>query len=55
MDSYLLPAFLLVFSLILYVQEVMEEHPDHFRAAVYTIAIIVGFVSITLQLKDMAG
>ncbi len=55
MGSFLLPAFLLVLSLLLYLDELMDENPDSLKAAMYVPAVIVSFVSITLNLKNAAG
>jgi hypothetical protein len=55
MDIFLLPALLLVLSLILYVEELMAEHPDRLKAAIYVLALITSFISITLTLKNTAG
>lgn len=54
MESFLLPPFLLVLSLILYLDELMGDNPDSLRAAIYVLAVITSFVSITLNLKNVA-
>ena len=53
MDCLVIPILLLLVSLVLYMDEVTEEEPNIFRAAVYISAII--FACINLNLIDAAG
>jgi hypothetical protein len=56
MDFFLLSDILLVFGLFLYLDELMTEHPNRFRAALYVLAVMVSFVSMTLTtLPDAIG
>jgi hypothetical protein len=49
MEFFLLPASLLVLSIFLYLEELMTDHPNQFRAAVYVLALMLCFVSMILE------
>ena len=53
MDSLVIPILLLLVSLVLYTDEVTEEEPNWFRAAVYVSAML--FACFNLNLIDAAG
>jgi hypothetical protein len=55
MDFFLLSDILLVFSLLLYLDELMAEHPNRFRAVLYVLAVMTSFASMTLTLPDTIG
>ncbi len=55
MDDYLLAALLLVLTVFLYVDELMEDHPNRLKAAVYVLGALVSFISITLTLQAASG
>jgi hypothetical protein len=53
MNSLFMPILLLILSLFIYMDEIMEESPNILRAAVCVLALIIA--SIDLTLVDAAG